>query len=301
LERLKNQWERREELVSMRHPVSLTDIYPVDAEQQATVLLARENATTWQDLSQREAYHTGRHAEVDQIQNRYRRLYDQIGLVYSPLLKVRRAQLRAVLSLGAVGASVPRSWWTSSATPVLSVAGWKAHFQACVEQAKRAETHWQHIEAKAEHGFNLVSYCLHFVNDRKCKFALRQVFPAIPSRRFKQWPDVTLHAVSALHEMNSLRSVSETHVVLQQLTSAYLAVAHDNPDQAESYLSHEDVQKLEKAAASVLQLRARNDWFEIGSPHWQTFWESQNPNLLTQVENLLSELDTLSLPENQTD
>ena len=314
LERLKNQWERREELVSMRHPVSLTDIYPVDAEQQATVLLARENATTWQDLSQREAYHTGRHAEVDQIQNRYRRLCDQIGLVYSPLLKVRRAQLRAVLSLGAVGASVPRSWWTSSATPVLSVAGWKAHFQACVEQAKRAplplnfialqriaETHWQHIEAKAEHGFNLVSYCLHFVNDRKCKFALRQVFPAIPSRRFKQWPDVTLHAVSALHEMNSLRSVSETHVVLQQLTSAYLAVAHDNPDQAESYLSHEDVQKLEKAAASVLQLRARNDWFEIGSPHWQTFWESQNPNLLTQVENLLSELDTLSLPENQTD
>jgi len=313
LERLKNQWERREELVSMRHPVSLTDIYPVEAEQQAKVLLARESATSWQDLSQRETYHTGRHAEIDQIQNRYRRLCDQIGLVNSPLLKVRRAQLHAVLSLGAVGASVPRSWWTSSATPVLSVAGWKAHFQACVEQAKRAplplnfialqriaETHWQHIEAKAEHGFNFVSYCLHFVNDRKCKFALRQVFPTIPSRRFKQWPDVTLHAVSALHEMNSLRSVSETHVVLQQLTSAYLAVAHDNPDQADSYLLHEDVQKLEKAAASVLQLRARNDWFEISSPHWQTFWESQNPNLLSHVENLLSELDTLSLPENQT-
>ncbi len=314
LERLKNQWERREELVSMRHPVSLTDIYPVEAEQQAKVLLARESATSWQDLSQRETYHTGRHAEIDQIQNRYRRLCDQIGLVNSPLLKVRRAQLHAVLSLGAVGASVPRSWWTSSATPVLSVAGWKAHFQACVHQAKRAplplnfialqriaETHWQHIEAKAEHGFNFVSYCLHFVNDRKCKFALRQVFPTIPSRRFKQWPDVTLHAVSALHEMNSLRSVSETHVVLQQLTSAYLAVAHDNRDQADSYLLHEDVQKLEKAAASVLQLRARNDWFEISSPHWQTFWESQNPNLLSHVENLLSELDTLSLPDNQTD
>ena len=211
----------------MRHPVPLTDIYPVDAEQQAKVLLARESATSWQDLSQREAYHTSRHAELDQIQSRYRRLCDQVGLVYSPLLKVRRAQLHAVLSLGAVGASVPRSWWTSSTTPVLSVAGWKAHFQACVEQAKRAplplnfmaleriaETHWQHIEAKAEHGFNLVSYCLHFVNDRKCKFALRQVFPAIPPRRFKQWQEVTLHAVVALHEMNSLRSVSETHVVL---------------------------------------------------------------------------------------
>ena len=211
LERLRNQWERREELVSIRHPVSLTEIYPEDAERQAKVLLANEIATTWQDLSQREAYHTARHAEVETSQNRYLRLCDQIGLVYSPLLKVRRAQLHAVLSLGAVGASVPRSWWTSSATPVLSVAGWKAHFQACVAQAQSAplplnftaleriaETHWQHVEAKAEHGFNLVSYCLNFVNDRKRKFALRQVFPTIPSRRFKQWQEVTLHAVSAL-------------------------------------------------------------------------------------------------------
>jgi len=314
LERLRNQWERREELVSIRHPVSLTEIYPEDAERQAGVLLANEIATTWQDLSQREAYHTARHAEVETSQNRYRRLCDQIGLVYSPLLKVRRAQLHDVLSLGAVGASVPRFWWTSSASPVLSVAGWKAHLQACVAQAKSAplplhylaleriaETHWQHVEAKAEHGFNMISYCLHFVNDRKCKFALRQVFPAIPSRRFKQWQEVTLHAVSALHEMNSLRSVSDTHVVLQQLTSAYLAVAHDNPDQAESYLSHEDVQKLEKTAASVERMRERNDWFEVSSAFWQTFWESQNPNLLSQVENLLSELDTLALPDNQSD
>ena len=298
----------------MRHPVSLTDTYPEDAERQAKVLLARENATTWQHLSEREAYHTARHADVEASQNRYVRLCDQIGLVYSPLLKVRRAQLHNVLSLGAVGASVPRSWWTSGASPVLSVAGWKAHFQACVAQAQSAplplnflaleriaETHWQHVVAKAEHGFNLVSYCLNFVNDRKCKFALRQVFPAIPSRRFKKWQDVTLYAVSARHEMNSLRSVSETHVVLQQLTSAYLAVAHDNPEQAESYLSHEDVQKLEKAAASVDRMRKRNDLFEIDSSHWQTIWESPNPSLLAQVENLLSELEALVLPDNQSD
>jgi hypothetical protein len=52
-------------------------------------------------LIEREAYHTARHAEVEASQNRYLRLCDQIGLVYSPLLKVRRAQLHAVLSLGA--------------------------------------------------------------------------------------------------------------------------------------------------------------------------------------------------------
>ena len=314
LERLKNQWERREELASMRHPVSLTELYPEDAERQAKVLLAREIATTWQHLSQREAYHTARHAEVETSQNRYLHLCNQIGLAYSPLLKVRLAQLHDVLSLGAVGASVPRSWWTSSTSPVLSVAGWKAQFQACVAQAQSAplplnfvalervgKTHWQHVLAKAEHEFNLVSYCLNFVNDRKCKFALRQVFPKIPPRRFKQWSTVTLSAVSALDTVNDLRSASETHVVLKQLTSAYLAVAHENPDQVESYLSHQDVQKLEKAAASVERMRTRNDLFEITSSHWQTIWESPNPSLLAQVESLLSQLETLALPDNQSD
>lgn len=314
LEQLKGQWERRDALLSMRYPVSLSEIYPEDAERQADVLLAHENATTWQNLSQRESYHTARHAEIEKSQNFYLRLCDQIGLVYSPLLKVRRAQLHDVLSLGAIGASVPRSWWTSSASPVLSVAGWKAHFQACVGQAKSAplplnflaleriaETDWQHVVAKVAHGFNLVSYCLNFVNDRKCKFALRQVFPTIPSRRFTQWPEVTLSAVGALETVKDLRSASETHVVLKQLTSAYLAVAHERPDKAESYLSHEDVLKLENAAASVERMRKRNDLYEIDSSYWQTIWESQNPNLLRQVDVILSELDTLTLPDNQTD
>jgi very-short-patch-repair endonuclease len=314
LEELKNQWERREKLVSMQHPVPLTEVYSEETERETKVLLANEMASTWKELSQREAYHTARHAEVEASQKNYQRLCDQMGLVYSSLLKVRRAQLQAVLSLGEVGASIPRSWWISSATPVLSVAGWKAHLQACVGQAKSAplplnfialehiaETHWQHVEAKAEHGFNLVSYCLHFVHDRKCKLALRQVFPAIPSRRFKHWQEVTLHAISTLRAVNSLRSVSETHFVLKQLTSGYLAVSDDNTDSGETYLCHEQVQKLEKAAVLVEQLRARNDLCEVNSPHWQTLWESQNPSLFTKVKNLLSELDTLSMPENQTD
>src|SRR5262249_34355929 len=147
-----------------------------------------------------------------------------------------------------------------------------------------AGTHWQHVEAKAEHGFNLVSYCLHFVNDRKCKYALRQVFPGIPARRFKQWQEITLHAVTALRTVTSLRSVSETHVILKQLTSAYLAVAHEDRDHFANYFTHEDVKKLESAAALVEQMRARNDLFEVRSGHWQTFWESTNPSLLSKVE-----------------
>src|SRR5207249_4896221 len=157
-----------------------------------------------------------------------------------------------------------------------------------------AETHWMHVEAKAEHGFNMISYCLNFVNDRKCKYALRQVFPAIPPRRFKHWQEVTLHAVTALRTVISLRSASESHVILRQLASSYLAVAHESPDHADRYLAHDAVRKLEKAAALVEQMRARNDLFEVASAHWQTFWESANPSLLSQVEALQSELEGLA-------
>ncbi len=320
LEHLKSQWMRSEKLIAARHPVILSEKYSEEAEKAAldlaertaTALLAVENAATWDDLSERETYHTDRHNEIETSQKAYRRLCEQIGLVYSPSLTVRRAQLQAVLSLASLGATIPRGWWKSDTTPVLTVAGWKAHLQACSTHAKTsplplhfvalervATTHWQHVEAKAEHGFNLVSYCVHFVNDRKCKYALRQVFPTIPSRGFKQWQEVTLHAVTALRTVHSLRAAAETHVVLKQLTSAYLAVAHESPDHNENCLSREEVQALEKAAALTEQMRDRNDLFEVGSVHWQTFWESTNASLLANVKVALSDFDTLALPDEQ--
>lgn len=318
LEHLNSQWIRREKLITARHPVFLSEKYSEAAEKTAlgvvertaVELLAAENATTWNDLSGRENYHTDRHNEIEASQKAYRRLCEQIGLVYSPLLTVRRAQLQSVLSLAYFNATVPRSWWKSDTTPVLTVAGWKAHFQACASHVKKsplpmhflalervATTHWKHVEAKAEHGFNLVSYCVNFVNDRKCKYALRQVFPTIPARGFKQWQEVTLHAVAALRTVNSLRSAAETHVVLKQLTSAYLAVAHEDSDHTNNYLSREEVQALEKVAVIVEQMRDRNDLFEVGGVHWQTFWESTNAQLLANVQASLSELDALVVPE----
>jgi very-short-patch-repair endonuclease len=320
LEYLQSQWERREELVAARHPVVLSEKYSDEAEKKALAaaertakeLLRSEGAKTWDYLSWRETYHTERRNEIEASQEAYRRLCEQIGLVYSPLLTVRRAQLQAVVSLAALGATVPRRWWKSDTTPVLTIAGWKAHFQACATHAKNgplpmhfvalervATTHWQHVEAKAEHGFNLVSYCVHFVNDRKCKYALRQVFPSIPSRGFKQWQEITLHAVTALRTVHSLRSAAETHVVLKQLTSAYLAVAHENANHMEDFLSRQEVQALEGMAAFAEQMRDRNDLFEIASVHWQTFWESTNASLLANVKAALSGFDTLTLPDDQ--
>lgn len=321
LGQLQAQWERREKIIAVRHPVTLAEKYAGEpektalgmAERAAKELLLQEGVQTWAELSQRTAFYTDRNAAIEAGQKAYRRLCEQIGLVYSPQLNVRRAQLQAVLSMASLGTTVPRSWWKSDTTPVLTVAGWKAHLQACASHAKNAPlplhyvalesivpTHWQHVEAKAEHGFNLISYCSHFVNDRKCKYALRQVFPAIPARGFKQWQEVTLHAVAALRTVQSLRAAAGTHVVLKQLTSAYLAVAHENSGHTENYLSRADVNALEQVAALTEQMRERNDLFEVASVHWHAFWESTNASLLASVKVALSEFDLLVLPDSQS-
>ena len=312
LDHLKSHWEQRDRLIAERHPVPLAAIYAVDVESEANELLRQENAKSWEDLSNRATYHSKQFSEVQQIQQRYRRICDQLGLGYSPLLKVRRTQLQALQSLASLGKTIPPSWWSRDSTPVLTIAGWKAHLKACANHARVsplpmhflslervAATHWNHLEAKAEHGFNVVSYCLHFVNDRKCKYALHQVFPTIPRRGFKQWQEITLHAVTGLPTLNSLRSAADTHTVLKQLTSAYLAVAHEDHNHVEAYLLHEDVQTLEKVAAAAEEMRARTDLFETASAHWHTFWQFGNPSLLADVNALLSALDRVSLPETQ--
>lgn len=314
LQSLEALWKQREVLVAAQHPVPLTEIYARDAEIEAKGLLEDERAKTWEDLSRREVYHTERYTEIEENQNKYLRLCDQIGLVYSPLLKVRRAQLQAVLGLGGFGGLIPRAWWVASTNPVLLVDGWGGKLRACINQAKTAplplhfvplervaSTHWQHVEAMAEHGFNLVSYCLKFVDDRKCKYALRQAYPNIPVRGFKQWREVTLHAVTAHVTAKSLRSAAEAHVVLKHLTENYLAVAHEAGEGANQFVEHGDVRRLQNAAALVEQWRERNDLFEVSSVHWQTFWESPNPNVLSQVEALFFELDTLALPDKHSD
>jgi very-short-patch-repair endonuclease len=314
LNELQRVWERREELVKARHPVPLDAPYPPEAEQEARDLLAAEGCSTWQEMTLRTQAHDAQRGDLEATQPVYRRLCDQLGLVYSPLLKFRRAQLEAVLRLGELKCSIPRDWWSAHSTPVLSVTGWAGQFHACGQQAvtapsplhfvaleRVAATHWEHVEAKAEHGFNLVSYCLKFVNDRKCKFALAQVYPGIPARGFKGWRELTLHAISTHRIVASLRVAAETHVVLKQVTANYLASGHEQPNKFKEMLDHEDVKRLETAAALVEQLRARNDLFDVAGVHWQTLWEAANPRLVGEVRALLAEFDRLVFPDCQSD
>jgi hypothetical protein len=320
LDYLKSQWERREMLMAARHPVIFTDKIADDAiktaietgERIARELLKKENAKTWEDLSLRASYHAGRYIEIEASEQAYRRLCALMGIEYSPLLNVRRAQLQTVISLASFGVTIPRMWWKAETSPVLSVSGWKAHLQACAHHAKYsplpldyialervATTHWKYLEAKAEHGFNLVSYCLHYVNDRKCKYALCQIYPSIPPRGFKAWQKITLHAIKALGVVQALRSSAEIHVILKQLTSDFLLAAFEDSNNLEKYLLRKEVQDLEKVAGLVEAIKTRNDLFNIATDPWQTFWELTNANLLDSAKVSIAEHDSLNLPATQ--
>lgn len=313
LKNLRQLWNSREKLINARHPVPLEFIYPQDVEEEAKELLKVENAKTWQDLHDRKAYYQTTFNKINEHQKNYRNLCDQIGLVYSPLLKERRAQLKVVIDLYTDGETIPRYWWFPNISPVLTIKEWKATLKACIDVAKRAQfplhfiafenisaTHLKHIAAMAEHGFNLVSYCLNYVDDRKCKYALRQIFPTIPTRRFKDWHGLTLLVEEARTMLNKLRNIADIHTNLKQLTSEYIAIAHENHDNGENYLADEKIKKLENVAANVEKIK--QDWkglFDIGSIQWQSFWDfkSHNSQVIRSAQSLFEELDNLVLPD----
>lgn len=308
LSRLHTAWGRRSELSAIGHPIDIETFTLEDDISQASDLLVREEAVTWSELSARSRFCKEQSNRIQEHLAFYKKLCNQLGLVYSPLLKVRRAQLQSILSLGVYGGLIPRSWWNSSSKPVLIVNGWLSQLRACSEIVKSAPLpvhfknlerislkYWEHVEALAEHGFNFISYCIKYVNDRKCKYALRQVYPSIPAKGFKGWRDVTLHAVNANATVRALREATHDHVILTQLTENYLSIGHDIGADISTFTKSDDIARLQAAAMHVEQCRGRNDLFEIDNIHWQSFWESPNPQIIANVQQGLNDFDTIVL------
>jgi very-short-patch-repair endonuclease len=314
LTHLHASWCRRDELKSIGHPIELETCAAETEISQARELLEREKAGTWSGLSARGSFYAEQSERIREHQTFYKKLRNQLGLVYSPLLKVRRAQIQSILSLETYGGLIPRSWWSSSSNPVLIVNGWLSQIKQCSEIVKNSplpvhfialerisQKYWEHVEALAEHGFNLISYCLKYVSDRKCKYALRQVYPSIPSKGFKGWRDVTLHAVNANTTIKALRAATHDHVILTQLTENYLSIGHDIGTDISTFTKSDDIAKLQAAAALVEQCRGRNDLFEIGNIQWQSFWESPNRQMILNIQEGLSDLDAIVLQDSEDD
>ncbi|MEO5361637.1 MAG: AAA domain-containing protein [Nitrospirota bacterium] len=312
LETLESVYKQRQALEKANHPVHLEQIYPID---EAELIIKEQKLMSWNDLSAMLDHNRQCHISIKERNDKYLQLCNQLGLVYSPLLKVRRSQLHIVLQISEFGKFIPRSWWIASNSPVLLVDGWLGKLRSCISHAKAAPfplhfitldnmalKNWQHVEAMAESGFNIVSYCLKYINDSKCKSALKQAYPNIP-QGFKQWHEITLHAVTSYNTLKSLRlAAEESHVDLKALTENYLSVAHEAGDSAnQQFVEHERVKALQKAAVLVEQCRSQNDLFEVAGIHWQTFWESPNQNIIAHAANLLREFDNIVLPDNNSD
>jgi hypothetical protein len=313
LNKLKDIWLKCKDIEEKNYPISLSKKVLPAILESVDNLSRLENAVSWQQFLNSIIFHDQRINRLKEHQSKYKLIVEQLGLIYSPSLKVRRSQIYSLVALGQLGVSIPRDWWDSKSSPLIAIANWKAQLQACAAHAKRSplplhfvslerisKTHWHFIEAKAEHGFNAISYCLNFVNDRKCKYALKQVFPDIPQRRFESWQEVTLHAVSALHSMRDLQQSAQVHNVLKQLTQGYLGISHENPS-ASTFLEHRDISLLDKAASCVEQMRPRRDLFEIEASHWLTFWEAVNPTMIARAEEYLRAIDSLEMPLEETD
>ena len=302
LTQLRAAARRQEEIKARRYPISLEGAAPDTLRREARELLAAESAKTWDDLTAQRDLHSERAQWIEALDRDYAQFSKQIGVIASPDAKVRFAQLRAVIELAEAGCHLPRAWWRSDQTPLLAVGGWKKQLNECLAHVQGSPhplhfsaldgvvtTHWVHVEAMAENGFNVVSYCLRFVNDRKCKFALKQIYPAVVGAKANDWERLAVHAMAARRMSRSLTEAGKTHAVLTQITIDYLATAHKTnvPQGAE------EVARVERAAALVERWRARNDWFEVENPHWQTAWETANPRLLAEAKRLLEAHESL--------
>jgi very-short-patch-repair endonuclease len=314
LNTLQKEWGKRQDILAARHPVFLEEQYGDDDIKEADILLNTEDCYTWSDLSERTRYYSSRVSYVNQIQNEYRRLCEQIGIIYSPLLKVRKAQFQAILSLGKFGGLIPSAWWNNSTNPVLAIEGWKGKIRECIGYQKTAPVplhfiqleritieHWQHIEIMAEYGFTFISKLKRFTNNRKCKYALKQAYPDIPTHGFNKWTEIIFHADSSRKMMKELRESSDIHFTLKQLAENYFAVAHETNIDFNQFIEKEEITRLAGIAVLVEQWRVRSDLFATSNIHWQTFWETPNQNILKHAQDLLDELDKLNLPEKCPD
>jgi len=315
LKHLENIWKERIDLLEQRHPLVLGETNSNQEEAEAKYLVSTEKVQTWAEMFDRLNYYSCQLDNLKDIQKEYLHICEQIGLKKTLLLKTSKAQLQLVLNLLNTRCSIPRFWWQITNNPVLFIEGWISKLKQCFNSVKNSPkpvdlisleristtNNWVHIEAMAEHGFNAISYCLHYVNDRKCKYTLRQAYKSIPSRGFKQWRDINLHAVTTVQDLKSFREASKAHSILVQLTENYISVAHELCYDVDQYINNENIIRLKAAATLVEQYRDKVDIFESNGFKWENFWELPDQNTISQIESILHKISKISIPDGQSD
>jgi very-short-patch-repair endonuclease len=295
-------------------PVDLAAV-PTSLERQNIQDLAKaESVTTWDELQKACATKTAHLEKLRSSDSQYASLCLANALHRQKKLAERRGQIAMIETLSKLGIGIPTDWWSVSKTsPVSTVLRWEKEMVSLASHAKDSpypvdlqaitrvsDDAWKHIEAKAEDGFNFFSYCVRFVNDRKVKSALTQIYPGISKGGEIPWNTLVLHLLKAREIIRQLSTTASLHPVLVDFTGGYLAEARTNP-KVESVLASEALAILRTAASETESMRLRTDLFHLDNPVWTSFWASPGKQKMQAIEACRDTLLDTSLPDSTTD
>lgn len=290
---LHTAWKKREEIKDSGHPVDLIKVIPDEGLLALKGMVGEDHggeaaykSITWEDLAGEADKKEENLKTLSDSQTEYRDFCNRFGITYEKSLGKRAAQFEIIIELLTLSCPIPKTWWSQEISPIVAFEKWKSCIVQSVKHASRNEyglnysaldrvsgRYSPHIEAQAEHGFNLVSYCLHYVDDRKVKIGLKQAYTIIPKKlTTEQWQDLALHATEAINILHDLTTSAEVHVLLKQLTSSFI----NSPTDSDKWLGQDKVQAIQKLAMLVEQYRTKTDLFDVSCPPWQNLWEIQD-------------------------
>ncbi len=239
LNALEQAQRERLELLTRGHPLDLKSGPSPASRDEALEILRQERVTTWSELSERIRSYQTALGELSRIDSDYARIATQRGWHSQKRQSERVAQMAQASELLATQVAIPSRWWSQAeGSPKAGLAQWHREMESLASHASSAgftidlaaltrvaEKTWPDFQAIAEDGFNAISYCLRFRNDRRVKLALKQIYPQIPRGGDRPWLDLVLHAVKAREILTKIRQAAVWHFDLSGLTEASLAAA----------------------------------------------------------------------------
>lgn len=300
LNALEEAQRERTDLLARGHPLDLKSGPLPASRDEAQEILRQERATTWEQLSERVRGYQTALSELSRIDSDYARIATQRGWNLQKRQSERVAQMAQASELLATQVAIPSRWWSQTqGSPKAGLAQWHREMESLANHGKNAgftvdlaalarvaEKTWPDFQAIAEDGFNAISYCLRFRNDRRVKLALKQIYPQLPLSGDRPWLDLVLHAVKAREILTKIRDASVWHFDLSGLTETCLASA---PGRAsfftEDYRTR--FEALERAADLTERLRLRNDLFFVENPVWSAHWETAGLRQVAELEQCL--------------
>ncbi len=297
LDRLEAAQIGQTKLLEKGHPGDLRCGPLPSTRYEAEEILAQEKVRSWAELIDRKDHYRSVLVDLTRIDANYSRIATQRGWISRPRQSERVAQMAQVKELLDTHVAIPARWWSQAeGSPSAGLARWRRELDALAGHAQNSpspldiaaldrvpDATWPDFQAVAEDGFNAVSYCLRYRNDRRVKLALKQIYPNLPTGGKCPWLDLVLHAVKAREILLKIKEASVWHFDLKGLTDTCLSRSVGQTNfLTDEYLARFEM--VQKAAVLTERLRLRNDLFMLENPVWTAHWETAGLRQVTELD-----------------